>query len=381
MSRTREHNQYVRARSGTGRPGSTAEAISSTRKGNLTQYEDNSDPSQSKRARPTLKTISQLSGFAVPTVSRALSDAPDIGLETKKIVRRIAEEIGYVPNRAGLRLRTGRTNVISLVLPIESDVMNHTAQLIGGLASELRNTRYHLNVTPWFLGENPMKPVRYIVETRSADAIILNATMPQDPRVEYLMEQQFPFATHGRTDRSNEHPYYDYDNTVFAHIGIRKLVERGRSSFFAILPPPDQTYSQSMKQGASAACAETGTCLWVCDQIHSDCPAEIIRDRILEVLGDDPAIDGILVGSTVASMAAVDAVDVFQSSFPGQSRQIDVFGKEAMPFRSLFRKELLSMPEDVKRAGRFLARAALQAIHTPDLPPLQELEVPLDDSL
>lgn len=357
---------------------SACTASNSTRRGPLTQDEYKPPPSPGNRVRPTLKTISQLSGFAVPTVSRALSDAPDIGQETKKTVRRIAAEIGYVPNRAGLRLRTGRTNVISLVLPIENDVMNHTAQLISGLASELRNTRYHLNVTPWFIGEDPLKSVRYIVETKSADAIILNATMPQDPRVAYLMEQRFPFATHGRTDWSRDHPYFDYDNGAFANIGIRKLSERGRSSIFAILPPSDQSYSQSMARGATAASVEKGMRLRICDKITSDFPAEVIRDRILEVLTGDPGIDGILVGSTVASMAAVDAVDVFESASPLHGRQIDVFGKEAMPFRSLFRKELLSMPEDVKRAGRFLARAALQAIQSPELAPLQELEVPVE---
>ena len=68
--------------------------------------------------KPTLKTISELSGLAVATVSRALNDAPDIGADTKKLVRRIAADIGYVPNRAGVRLRTGRTNVITLVLSI-----------------------------------------------------------------------------------------------------------------------------------------------------------------------------------------------------------------------------------------------------------------------
>ena len=47
-----------------------------------------------------------------------------------------------------------------------------------------------------------------------------------------------------------------------------------------------------------------------------------------------------------------------------------------MPFRSLFRRELLSLPEDVKRAGRFLARAVLQAMNSPELPPRQYLEVP-----
>ena len=68
--------------------------------------------------KPTLKTISRLSGMAVPTVSRALGDAPDISLETKAKVRRIADKIGYIPNRAGVRLRTGRTYVIALVLSL-----------------------------------------------------------------------------------------------------------------------------------------------------------------------------------------------------------------------------------------------------------------------
>ena len=72
--------------------------------------------------KPTLKTISRISGLAVPTVSRALNDAPDIGADTKKLVRKIADEIGYVPNRAGVRLRTGRTNVISLVMSTEHDM-------------------------------------------------------------------------------------------------------------------------------------------------------------------------------------------------------------------------------------------------------------------
>jgi LacI family transcriptional regulator len=86
--------------------------------------------------RPTLKTISQLSGFAVPTVSRALKDAPDIGKSTRETVQRIAREIGYVPNRAGVRLKTGRTNVISLVLSSDHDMMNHTTRLISAIAGD-----------------------------------------------------------------------------------------------------------------------------------------------------------------------------------------------------------------------------------------------------
>jgi len=102
--------------------------------------------------RPTLKTIAQLTGLAVPTVSRALSSAQDIGLATRTRVRKVADEIGYVPNRAGVRLRTGRTHVISLVLSTEAEVMNLTARLINAAAGALRQTSYHLTITPFFCG-------------------------------------------------------------------------------------------------------------------------------------------------------------------------------------------------------------------------------------
>jgi len=84
--------------------------------------------------RPTLKTIAAETGLAIATVSRALKDASDISEDTKKRVRETAERLGYRPNRAGVRLRTGKTNVIALVLSTEADVMNHTSKLIYSIA-------------------------------------------------------------------------------------------------------------------------------------------------------------------------------------------------------------------------------------------------------
>ena len=42
--------------------------------------------------------------------------------------------------------------------------------------------------------------------------------------------------------------------------------------------------------------------------------------------------------------------------------------------------EIIAINEDVKEAGEFLARAAIQAIKEPHLPPMQGLDVPKDDS-
>lgn len=325
------------------------------------------------RGKPTLKTISLLSGLAVPTVSRALNDAPDIGAETKKLIRRIAAEIGYVPNRAGVRLRTGRTNVISLVLSTEHDVMNHTARLISSIAGALQNTPYHMIVTPYFPDDDIMKPIRYIVETGSADAIIFNLTQPADPRVAYLMERGFPFATHGRTRWADNHPYYDYDNAAFGAIGVQTLAARGRRCILLVAPPMDQNYAQNMRDGAMAAAGAAGVQLQIAANVTSDDGSLPIKQAVADLMAADPGIDGIICSSTSAAMATVVGLELAGHTI---GTDIDVFAKGAIPFLDMFRPGIIALNEDVGRAGRFLARAAMQAIREPGKPPMQGLDVP-----
>lgn len=328
--------------------------------------------------KPTLKTIARISGLAVPTVSRALNDAPDIGVETKKLIRKIASDIGYVPNRAGVRLRTGRTNVISLVMSTEMDLMSHTARLISSVAGALRDTPYHLIVTPYFPDQDPMEPVRYIVETGSADAIILNQIRPEDPRVRYMMDRKFPFATHGRTAQASQHPYYDYDNEAFGTIAAQRLIARGRKHILLIAPPPEQNYAQHMIAGASRAAQEGGINLTVSDAVSSDNKSPQVVAYVIDTLTRNPAIDAVIVGSMTSAMAAVSGIEHCGKTV---GKEVDVFAKEAVPFLKLFRADILTLAEKVGIAGEFLAKAAMQAIRDPDAPPMQSLEMPSDDPL
>jgi DNA-binding LacI/PurR family transcriptional regulator len=51
------------------------------------------------------------------TVTKALMDAPDIGLATRNLVKAKAEELGYFPNYIGRNLSSQRTFTIGLVIP------------------------------------------------------------------------------------------------------------------------------------------------------------------------------------------------------------------------------------------------------------------------
>ncbi|MDO8984334.1 LacI family DNA-binding transcriptional regulator [Cypionkella sp.] len=322
--------------------------------------------------RPTLKTIAAATGLAIATVSRALKDAPDIGEETKRRVRETALKLGYRQNRAAVRLRTGKTNVIALLLSTESDVMNHTSKLLYSIADALRGTAYHLVVMPFFRDQDPMDPVRYIVETESADGIILNQTKPDDPRIRYMTEHHIPFATHGRTDMGLDHPYFDYDNEAFGHLAVQALAERQRRHVYMIAPPRNHMYARHMIMGASQEATARNMRFELADTVTSDSSADDIEAAVAQRFSD-AAPDAIIAGSTTGAIAAVAGVE---SAGLQIGKNLDVVSKEAIRLLHRFRKEMIVVNEDVARAGNFLARAVMAAIEGRAPDQGQALEVP-----
>jgi LacI family transcriptional regulator len=326
--------------------------------------------------KPTLKTISELSGLAITTVSRALSNAPDISISTKEKVKKIADEIGYIPDRAGVRLRTGRTNVISLIMSTDSEIMDMTGRLISSIALGLRGTPYHLNMTHHFPGDDPMKPIKYIVETGSADALIFNQVQPNDPRVHYLIEKRFPFTMHGRSCPNEKQSFVDYDNGEFAKIAIEKLVKKNRKHILMITPPQNQSYGLEMVQSAKNTAEKHNISLIIAPIITSDSSITLISDTVSKQIINNKKIDGIIVGTPKGAMAAVAGFEKLNLSI---GQDIDIVAKDAVNFLKLFRNQIIVINENVEIAGKKLAEAAIHAAQNPDSEPIQYIDRPESD--
>ncbi|MFA6598877.1 MAG: LacI family DNA-binding transcriptional regulator [Ignavibacteriaceae bacterium] len=65
----------------------------------------------------TLTDIAKKLGISASTVSRALSDHPDIKAETKKLVKKLAKEYYYKPNSIAQSLKNNRTTIIGVIVP------------------------------------------------------------------------------------------------------------------------------------------------------------------------------------------------------------------------------------------------------------------------
>jgi len=65
----------------------------------------------------TITDVARAAGVSASTVSRALSVPDKVDPRTRERVLRVAEHLGYQPNRAARGLITGRTGNIGLILP------------------------------------------------------------------------------------------------------------------------------------------------------------------------------------------------------------------------------------------------------------------------
>jgi LacI family transcriptional regulator len=323
--------------------------------------------------RPTLKTIAFMTGLGVTTVSRALKDAPEIGEETRRRVQLVARQVGYRPNRAGVRLRTGKTNVISLVLNTEEQVGGFVSEMIYGISEHLAQTPYHLIVTPYSRTNDPLEPVRYVVETGSADGIIISRTEPDDKRVRYLLERGFPFATHGRTDIRSEHPFHDFDNHAFAREAVGKLADLGRKRLALLAPPAALTYHRHMRDGFDDAIAEFGLAEVPFNGVTVDHSIEQICARTVQLMRRENRPDGIVSGAGGATFALVAGIE---DAGLVVGRDVDIVSKQSVKLLHLFRPRLLVVDEDFRLAGRELARAVVAAIDGEPARSLQSLSLP-----
>ncbi|WP_299141657.1 LacI family transcriptional regulator [uncultured Tateyamaria sp.] len=183
---------------------------------------------------PTLKTISELTGLSLSTVSLSLRDGSRLKPETRDKIAKAAAEVGYVPNRAGVRLRTGQTNVLTLVLSPAKNTIDYTRQLIEGIGLHLSGSKYHLNVIPDLQGATPEESVRYVLQNRTADGIILTHTSARDPRVQMLIDADFPFVSHGRTEFYARHAFHDFHAERFVEMAVERLLNTGRRRFVLV---------------------------------------------------------------------------------------------------------------------------------------------------
>ena len=323
--------------------------------------------------KPTLRTIAQMTGFNVTTISRALNNAPELSADTRDRVQKIAAEIGYVPDRTALRLKTGRTHVISLLLDAQDDLFGMGQSMVSGLTEALRGTPYHVVITPGFRNAPPLDPIHYIVRNRVADGIILSRTEPDDARIRFLLDEDFPFVSHGRTGLSRPHAFVDYDNEAFAHHAVLRLAEKGCRRVSILVPSQRYSFGLHLRAGFSAAMAETGVDGEIMQDVTIDSSAEQIRLATMERLSRPDSPDGFICTGDSAALGVMAGITDLGLTI---GRDVEIVAKQTSGIFSQVRPRVDTIHEDTALAGKQMGELLLRRIQGEDPATLQIIQQP-----
>ncbi len=146
----------------------------------------------------SLKDIASACGVSVATVSKALNDHNDVSTETKKRIRKRAEELGYMPNSAAKALKTNRTYNLGILFVDEAQsglTHDYYAALLDSFKREAEARGYDLT----FINSNKSRVNRmsYLAHARyrGFDGVCIACVDFDDPDVIELVRSNIPIVT------------------------------------------------------------------------------------------------------------------------------------------------------------------------------------------
>ena len=176
-----------------------------------------------------LKDIAEATGYSVNTVSHALRDAPDISEATKELIRKVAEEMDYIPDLHASGIKSGKSRIISIILP---DIINPHFTIVF---REIEQFFRRVGITPFFMNtnenvEDELNAVRLSI-AQNVDGVILCPTQANTECVRLLERSRIPFVLIGRRfDESVKTNYVVCDGREGAYLATRHLLSLGHRS-------------------------------------------------------------------------------------------------------------------------------------------------------
>jgi LacI family transcriptional regulator len=143
--------------------------------------------------RPTMHDVAARAGVALSSVSRALSDHPDVSKKMRRRVHEAARELGYEPNFLAQSLRTGSTHTVGFLI---RDIANPFFASMANGAEHFLRQRGFVMLLVNSDGDSDVEANHIsVLRRRRVDGLILNlVTEDHPPTVEALASLETPFV-------------------------------------------------------------------------------------------------------------------------------------------------------------------------------------------
>lgn len=275
----------------------------------------------------TLEDIAKSLGVSKTLVSLIINNkAREHGIspDTVERVQKRVKEMNYMPNQAARGLRTGKSNLIGLIV---ADISNPFYAKISRAIEDLAwKNDYHIMVCS--SDEDPEKElqlIRILKEKQQVEGLIVSPTQANNEVFRDLKKENFPFVLIDRYYPKFDTNLVVVDNLRSSTEAVKHLIDTGSKRIGMISLSPSHISSLSERvEGYKNALRDAG--LKFDAALLEEVPFHDIRQSVREVmkkwLSGSAPVEAVFVANNHLAVACMEAVRDLGKKIPDDVRLI-----------------------------------------------------------
>lgn len=177
------------------------------------------------RQSVTLKDLAAVTGYSVNTVSRALRGKDDIAADTRDKIKAAAAQMGYVNNAMAASLRSGRSNIIAVIL---GDVSNpHFSIMTREIEKRAAAHGYNAFLLNTNEDETQEQEAIQSAVNKNVDGILICPSQHSPRNLGLLMDYGLPFVQIGRYTPGLPASYVVCNDELGGYQATKYLLDKG----------------------------------------------------------------------------------------------------------------------------------------------------------
>ena len=306
-----------------------------------------------------ITTVAKLAGVSRATVSRYLNDGY-VSDEKRRAIARVIKETGYIPSRQAKILRTGKTNLIGVIIPKINSAS--VSRMVAGLSSVFNESQYQMLLANTDNRENKeIDYLRVFTEKDRVDGIILVGTILTPEHERALKNLRIPLIVLGQAFDGFSCVYHD-DYHAVREI-TSHILNRGTKPAYIGVTELDIAAGQSRHTGFLDACAEKNLEVPKKAQMESDFSVDsayLACERLLDVYSE---VDTIVCASDSIAFCAITCLREFGRSVP---EDVQVTGVGDSDLSKVITPSLTTIHHHYKTSGMEAAKMLIGAMDKED---------------
>lgn len=259
-----------------------------------------------------INQIARMAGVSRATVSRYLNDGY-VSQEKRDVIRRVIEQTGYVPSQHAKTLRTGRTNLVGVIIPKINSAS--VSRMVAGITPVLNEAGYQVLLAN--TDNDAAREVEFLTlfsEKNQVDGIILVATVVTPAHEEAMSGLPVPLVVLDQRVAGRSCVYQDDFEALRAVTSVA-LRDARHPAYVGVLEE-DVSAGRMRKEGFLAACAEAGVEVPARAIAIAEFTVDSGYERAEEILASYPEVDAIVCATDSIAYGALTCLREYGRRVP-----------------------------------------------------------------